>query len=348
MADPLRLGIIGCGGISHRHGAAALALQERLRFVACCDVRRNAADAWAAKFGADRVYTDYETMIAEEQPDGVLLATWPALHREQIEGALAAGAKNLICEKALTITGLEALEIRELVTEAGAVLLEGYMYRHHPATHAFERLIRSGAIGELDSVRVVFSHNSVTKAPAANAPRNWRQRREMGGGVPHDWVCYAVNGCNHFANDIPTRVSAFAYQDPVFDTSDRLYGAIEYPNGVVGIVETTRQAAFAHEMNASGRLGRLRLPIPLSTEHDADIAHDVPRHEDVPERAMHQVQRADPFRCQLSHFADVIDATAKPRVPLAESIIGVFTVEALITSAITEPMPQPTATPVRA
>ena len=75
------------------------------------------------------------------------------------------------------------------------------------------------------------------------------------------------------------------------------------------------------------------MPVPLTSDRDADIAHDVPRFEDAPERKMHRVQRANPFQCQLEHFADVIVGQARPRVPLVESVVGIFTIEALVTSA---------------
>jgi len=128
MADPLILGVVRCRQVSHWHASAARRLAERLRFVACCDIRRETADVWAAEHGADHVYTDYEAMIAEEQLDGMILATCPALHREHVEGALGAGARNILCEKALTLRGQQALEIRDPAAEAGAVLMEGYMY----------------------------------------------------------------------------------------------------------------------------------------------------------------------------------------------------------------------------
>jgi predicted dehydrogenase len=47
---------------------------------------------------------DYRQMVRKERSDGVLLATWPNQHREQIEQCLAAAVKRILCEKALTLT----------------------------------------------------------------------------------------------------------------------------------------------------------------------------------------------------------------------------------------------------
>ena len=64
--DALRLGIVGCGSISHAHGQAAQSIPD-VRFVACCDIREEIAQAWAAQYGCDAVYTDYEAMVRQEE-----------------------------------------------------------------------------------------------------------------------------------------------------------------------------------------------------------------------------------------------------------------------------------------
>ena len=109
----VKLGMVGCGGISHHHAQAAMKMTgaNTVAFIACCDIREEVARSWADQYGCDGVYTDYERMIGEEDLDGVLLATWPIQHRDQIERCLAAGAGNILCEKALTLTGDEAVEI---------------------------------------------------------------------------------------------------------------------------------------------------------------------------------------------------------------------------------------------
>src|SRR5207344_3414959 len=74
---PLRLGLVGCGGISERHGNAA-ASTPAVAIVACCDVRLELARNWAGRYGCERAYSDYGTMIEEHDLEGVLVATWPS------------------------------------------------------------------------------------------------------------------------------------------------------------------------------------------------------------------------------------------------------------------------------
>src|SRR5262245_29821344 len=96
QADPVRIGLVGCGGISHLHARAAI--------VACCDIRRDVAETWARRYGCERAYGDDEAMLREHDLDAVLLATWPAQHHQQVLHCLRAGVRNILCEKALATT----------------------------------------------------------------------------------------------------------------------------------------------------------------------------------------------------------------------------------------------------
>ena len=167
----MKIGMVGCGDISRAHGAAARNIPG-LRFTACCDIREQAATAWAAEFECESVYADCGEMVKREDLDGVVLATWPTQHCEHIEQCLAAGARNILCEKALTLTGREALGLWKRVTETGAMLMEGFMYRHHPALRRAKSLVASGEVGQVDSVRACFSAHDPESAAVTDASRN--------------------------------------------------------------------------------------------------------------------------------------------------------------------------------
>src|SRR5918911_481619 len=136
---PIRLGIVGCGGISHRHAPAA-ATSPEVTIVACCDTQIETAREWAAGYGCEASYGDYRTMITAHELDAVLLATWPADHCEQILGCLEAGARAILCEKSLTVSGTQALEVWRAAEDAHALVVEAFMYRHHPAFEQLDRL----------------------------------------------------------------------------------------------------------------------------------------------------------------------------------------------------------------
>jgi predicted dehydrogenase len=201
-SEPLRLGIVGCGGISERHARAA-AGSAAAAIVACCDIRAGAAEDWAARHGCERAYADYRAMIREHELDGVLLATWPNLHHEQVLGCLEEGVRAVLCEKSLAVTGAEALEIWTAADEADALVVEGLMYLHHPAIRRIDELLAAGELGEIDSVRAVFSLVDTEESAPDDPSRDWRQRADRAGGVPYDLACYCVDACNRLAGAPP-------------------------------------------------------------------------------------------------------------------------------------------------
>ena len=170
-------------------------------------------------------------MIREHDLDAVLLATWPTQHHEQVLGCLEAGVRTILCEKSLALTGAEALELRTAAEATGALVVEGFMYRHHPAIGRIDELLAAGDIGVLDSVWAAFDMFDPEEAAPDDPGRDWRQRKECGGGVPFDLACYCVDACNRFARTPPRQVQAVGGTSARYGTVDRLFGLIEYEDG---------------------------------------------------------------------------------------------------------------------
>lgn len=330
----ISLGIVGCGDISNFHAAAIEAVSAKIRFAACCDIDRARAEAWAKRYDVPGAYSSLEEMLEAETLDAVLLATWPNLHREQVEICLEKGVTNILCEKALTITGSEASEIWEMVVSVDAFLMEGFMYRHHPAILRMEHSISSGEIGEVDYIRAAFNAYDPEIQPAGDPDLNWRQRPDQGGGVPYDFACYAINACGHFAGDIPRRVYAAGSVSAKYQVLDRMFGIIEYINGRVGIVESTKKADSNQELAVLGSVGTLRLPIAWTISDDIAITREFHPDWAIPRHDTYTIPQTNAYTEQLENFADVVNGNAKPRVPLAQSVVNAFVTEGLVNSVL--------------
>ena len=122
---PLRLGMIGCGGIADTHAKAAGDLSDTLGFVAAYDTRLSAAESWAARHQVPATYSDIASMVRAGALDGVVVATWPSAHCESILGALAAGVANVLSEKPLTLIRNDAVKVWDAAHDAGAFITEG-------------------------------------------------------------------------------------------------------------------------------------------------------------------------------------------------------------------------------
>jgi len=332
--EPLKLGMVGCGGISHAHGPVVAKHPDEVRFVACCDVVAERAKEWARQYGCERSYTDYEKMVRKEELDAVVLATWPNQHREQIELCLNAGAKNILSEKALAMTGREAVEIFDLAEKAGAFVMEGFMYRHHPAIRRMRDLIAAGEIGEVDSVRACFNSFDPETAAGDDPDRNWREKKECGGGVPYDFACYCINACRLFAAGVPESVVCCGSVSERYDVVNRMFGVVQYDNGRYGVVESTKKGAFNQEIQVSGSKAILVLPVGWTLISETTISRRQAFGWADVRADTHHVPEANAFEPQMLNFAAAVRGAARPELPLAESVVNVFTIEGMVTSLL--------------
>lgn len=340
----LRFGIVGCGRISHAHGIAAQRIGGGLRFSACTDVNEEAARNFATTYGSNSFYTDYTEMLKKEQLDGVVFATWPAQHREQLEIAIKAGARFILCEKALALNGDEAVEIYDLAKKHGVTIVEGFMYTHHGAIAKLDELVSREVSGAIDSVRASF-HMFLPEPESTQL--TWRQRKETGGSVPYDRTCYPVNICARYAQALPVKVAATATVSEKLGTITRLYGEVTYENGRVALIESSNTAVFGQEVQVTcaNRIYRLSTPFTMPgngtvveiealkfshvREHTHTIKSALPVQDDLPSFPA--------YRTQLENFAKVVAGQARHSQPrLVESVVNSFTLDALVRAGLEE------------
>lgn len=332
--------MIGCGLISHAHGRAARKSDGAVQFVACASRNAETARAWAREYGCRVAYTDYGDMLRQEKLDGVVIATWPADHRAHIEAVLGAGVRYVLCEKALTLTGIDSMAIWQAADRHDATVVEGFMYRHHPAMAEIGRVLAGNELGVIDNIRGVF--HMLEPGVRADGTRSWRQRREAGGGVAYDFTCYPVDAVNALARALPLRAFATGSISEATGVLDRLFGHIQYENGLIGSVETSHRAAFSQALEINGTQGRLTMPVAWSIRDEAIIRRTritgfleyEEEERRVPQPETHDGRLVDlpVFKLQLENFAGVIRGEETPAISLAESVVNAFVVDALMES----------------
>ncbi|SVB12553.1 uncharacterized protein METZ01_LOCUS165407, partial [marine metagenome] len=83
MSQIYRIAIVGCGGISNAHGNACLE-SEQLDLVAACDINSQALKRFSDQFNIEHTYADLRQMLEKQTPDVLVIATWPAIHLNNI------------------------------------------------------------------------------------------------------------------------------------------------------------------------------------------------------------------------------------------------------------------------
>ena len=140
----------------------------------------------------------YESLLSDPDVDAAYVPLPNALHHEWTMRALAAGS-SVLCEKPYHAPrgGGGGTGVAE---RNGLVLMEAFMYRHHPQTLRVAELVGSGAIGRLRLVRASFSF-------LLDDESDIRAQPGLDGGALLDIGCYCINGARLIAGE-PERVAA--------------------------------------------------------------------------------------------------------------------------------------------
>jgi predicted dehydrogenase len=181
----LRWGIIGAGGIAGTF-AADVHASGCGRVVAIGSRAQETADRFAARFGVERAYPTYETMVADPEVDAVYVATPHPMHHANTLLALDAG-KAVLVEKAFTMNAAEARDLADAAGKAGLFLMEAMWPRFLPHVAEILRLIGEGALG--DVVTVMADHGQWF----AKDPGHRLFAPELGGSALLDLGVYPVS-----------------------------------------------------------------------------------------------------------------------------------------------------------
>ncbi len=154
MAELLRVGVIGCGGIAQMmHLPHLRELDDRYVVVALADLNERTLNAVGDYYGIRSRFTDYHELLHQDL-DAVLILT-SGSHAEPVIAAARAG-KHVFVEKPLCYTLREVEAITEAVRSSGICLMVGYMKRYDPAYRYGQRLVRE--LTGLRYVRITVLH----------------------------------------------------------------------------------------------------------------------------------------------------------------------------------------------
>ena len=163
----LRVGIIGTGRkkdrpditgffMAYQHAEGYLALPTQCELVACADIVRENAEAFAEVNGIPEqgIFLDYRTMLAEANLDVVSICTWPHLHLPMVLDCALAGVKAIHSEKPMADTWGGSRLMAQECARRGVQLTFNHMRRFgKPFTGALD-LVKEGAIGDLVRVEI--------------------------------------------------------------------------------------------------------------------------------------------------------------------------------------------------
>jgi predicted dehydrogenase len=159
--ERIRFGVVGCGGMGtgHVHSLVKRGAEDNIQVVAVCDVyRRRITRAVEAAPGAEGV-ADYRRIIDRKDIDAVLIATPDHWHGKISIEAMESG-KHVYCEKPMTHTVEQAIQVRDAVRRTGKVFQVGPQATGQDKYWQAQEAIRGGRVGKVTWAQGSYNRNA--------------------------------------------------------------------------------------------------------------------------------------------------------------------------------------------
>jgi myo-inositol 2-dehydrogenase / D-chiro-inositol 1-dehydrogenase len=173
----IRLALVGCGAVAEEEHLPAIQGLRDVQVVAVADPNPARLHRVGDRFKIRGRYPDVTALLKHDGIDAVGICVPAGAHREVILPVLAAG-KHVLIEKPPGLSLSDLDEVIALARRSPGKAMVGYHMRWHRLVRQARAFLTTGALGKLESIRVVwYGPRDDTDLPA------WRERRQLGGGA---------------------------------------------------------------------------------------------------------------------------------------------------------------------
>jgi D-xylose 1-dehydrogenase (NADP+, D-xylono-1,5-lactone-forming) len=316
-STPVSWGIVSTAEIlGEMLPAFAESEDAELRAIASRDQAR--AEAFADEHSIPTAFGSYGAMLEDESIECVYIPLPNSLHGEWARAAIEAG-KHVLCEKPLTPTSEEARSLFDLAEERGVVLMEAFMYRHHPKTRKLREICESGEIGDPRVVRMKFHFK------AADPENDIRWDPELAGGALRDVGCYCVSMAAYLAGAAPDSLAATARMSES-GIDEQFSATLAYGNDLLAVFDCGMYSPLDVGVEVLGTEGRAVVAMPW-------YAHLEPLSIEV-EREGEAIRIPTPgpnaYRLEIDNVCAAARGEGKPEITPEETVMNLTTIERLL------------------
>ncbi len=227
-----RVALIGTGKIVGSHLQAIKSVGSRAEVCAAVDINAAAVERFCAENAIPKAYTDVETMLAEEKPDLVCIATPPATHKDICIQALEGGAW-VYCEKPLCGSLAEFDAISAAEKRTGRYVSTVFQWRFGSAVKHLRRLMAQQALGR----PLVAVCNTLWYRTQDYYNVSWRgtYASEFGGPTVGLGI-HLMDLCFYLMGDWQEVKANIATLDRTIEIEDVSMAMVRFENGALGSI----------------------------------------------------------------------------------------------------------------
>ena len=222
---------------------------QAAKLVAVCDANGERLKAAAQAYGIDETADDYQTLLAREDLDGVVVATPHVTHYQIVRDCLSRDLHVLV-EKPMTLYAWQAQELIYLASQRRRELIVGYPWHYGPHARRAREIIESGVLGAIQYVSCLFSsyiiellrgHDGSERSgayPVHGPGAVYSKPQLSGGGMGHLQITHSA-GLMFFVTQLRAQraLALMRNHDLPLDLVDAM--AVEFAGGALGMVGGT-------------------------------------------------------------------------------------------------------------
>jgi len=319
VAERLRFGILGAAHIARNHFLPGMRASRLAETCAIASRDGDRAAEFASEFDIPHLHASYKALLDDPDVDAVYVPLPNSLHEEWTVAAAQAG-KHVRCEKPISASAAGAQRMADACRASGVVLMEAFMWRHHPQHQRVRELLNSGIIGTPNFVRASFTF-------VLSDATNVRLQHDLQGGSLMDVGCYGVNAARWIFQSEPESASGQQFLEHGVDVM--FAGTLRFSGDRMAVFDSSFRNAPQNMYSVEGPLGRLR--VERAFRPDADPGRIVVSRPHQPD-LVEEVPAANQFGLEIDHFVESLRA-GRLQPPAEDGVAQARVIEALYASA---------------
>lgn len=281
---------------------------------------KDRAEQYAREHNISHAYGSYEEMIADPDIDVIYNSLPNHLHAEWTIKAAQRGIHTL-CEKPMALSSSEMDAMVAAASQNTVIVMEAFMYRHHPRTQKVKEIIAQGLLGDIRFLRGTYTY-------FLTRPEDYRWIPAFGGGGLWDVGCYPLSYAMMVTGTSPLQVFGSQKKGPT-GIDEYFAGQITFPNDVIAQIDCGTIAPVQTHFEIRGSLGTLWIAHPFNTRNNA-VPIILRQGE---QETVFTFADVNGYKAQTENMAGVILGEAQPNITLKQSAQINKTLLALFESA---------------
>lgn len=290
----MRWGILGTGRINN-NVAPGMRASPLAELVGVASREFSRAEMAAKELGAKKAFGSYDEMLSSDEIDAVYVSLPNSLHAEWSMKAAQAG-KHVLCEKPLASSAKEAELVVEACEKGDVLLMEAFMYRHHPQHAKVMEVISSGRIGNPLLVNVRFSFY-------LEPSDNIRWSGELHGGALMDVGCYCINVSRLIFESEPVTAKTVWKYDQKRGVDVTTVALLEFSENRYASLTCSMLMQTANRYEVVGTKGSIEVPTAFMPPEDVDVLLKISNSSGTEEIVLPGVNQ---YRLEVEHFSKCV------------------------------------------